>query len=361
MKTLHLNTERTWRGGERQTLLLIEGLLDRGKEAHLICQPDSPLEKKALETGVSVWPVAMRGEADFRAALAIRRLVKQQNYDLVHSHTSHAHTLAFWASMGRRPVRLVTRRVEYSIFRNSFLGLNRIKYRRMSDAFIAISKRIKHVLVSDGIPEKLIHVIHSGVPSNPDISGARRLRAEFDIDEQDPVLLSVAHLSPEKGHDILVQAMSEVAKSIPAFRLMIVGDGKCRPDLESMVQKLGLEHQVTFTGFRNDVGAFYDLATCFVSSSTAEGLGSAVLDALAAGVPVVAAAAGGIPEIVENGHTGILVPPSDPEKFAQGIVDFFSRPERARAMAANGRDLIQERFSVDVMVKETVALYRRLL
>lgn len=361
MKTLHINTERTWRGGERQTLFLLEGLRSHDIEAHLVCQPGSPLAKRALQSGITTWPLAMRGEGDFPAGFALRRLAKRYDYDLIHSHTSHAHTLSFWATAGRRPVRLVTRRVEYSIYRNSFFGLNRIKYRHMADAYIAISERIEQVLISDGVAGQMIHVVPSGVIPEPDAAGGDGPRTEFGIGENEPILLSIAHLTPEKGHDILLQAMAIVADHLPAIRLVVVGDGQCRADLEALAERLGIERQVIFTGFRDDVGAFYDMAAGFVSSSTAEGLGSAVLDALAAGVPVVAAAAGGIPEIIENGRTGILVPPASPEALARGIVDLFEQPRLADEMAARGRQLVRSRFSVDAMVDGTLAVYRRLL
>jgi len=361
MKTLHINTERTWRGGERQTLLLVEGLRGRGIEVHLACQPGSPLAERAEAAGIAVRPIAMRGEVDLPAGLALRRLVKQIDCDLVHSHTSHAHTLAFWATAGKRTVRLVTRRVEYSIYRHSFFGMSRIKYRHMADGYIAISERIRQVLISDGVAQQLIHLVPSGVPLEPDVFGADRLRTEFGIGESNPVLLSVAHLAPEKGHAILLQAMASVSVRMPSIRLVVVGDGQCRPDLEALSEKLGIRRQVIFTGFRDDVSAFYGLADGFVSSSTAEGLGSAVLDALAAGVPVVAAAAGGIPEIIENGRTGILVQPAIPSALADGIIELFERPGQAKEMAANGREEVRRRYSVDRMVSDTLAVYQRLL
>lgn len=361
MKTLHINTEKTWRGGERQTLFLLDGLRDHDVESHLVCQPDSALFERAARAGISPWPVPMRGEADLPASLTIRRLLKQNDYDLVHSHTSHAHTLAFWATVGMPLVRLVTRRVEFSIFRNSFFGLNRIKYRHMADAYIAISERIKKVMSADGVCEHMIHVVPSGVVPNPQISGADRLRAEFGVEENAPVLLSVAHLSAEKGHHDLLQAMAKLKDKHTAVRLFIVGDGQCRADLEAAAIKLGLHKQVIFTGFREDVGAFYDLAAGFVSSSTAEGLGSAVLDALAAGVPVVATAVGGVPEFIENGRTGILVPPADAGSLAGGIMDLLSHPGRVSEMTARARELVRSRFSVDTMVNGTLDVYRQLL
>ena len=132
MKILHINTERTWRGGEQQTLYLIRSLIDRHITCHLVCQPDSPMARKAMKAGAAVFPLAMRGEFDVQASLRIRNLIKRHGYDILHSHTSHAHSLAFFASMGRNACRLVTRRVDFSIMRNRFLPVNGIKYRFMA-------------------------------------------------------------------------------------------------------------------------------------------------------------------------------------------------------------------------------------
>jgi glycosyltransferase involved in cell wall biosynthesis len=251
--------------------------------------------------------------------------------------------------------------VEYSIYRNSFFGLNRFKYRSMADAYIAISDRVRQVLVSDGVPEQMIRVVPSGVLVDPGKVDPNGLMAEFGFGRDHRILLSVAHLTPEKGHDVLLRAMKRVLDRTPAARLMIVGDGRGRAGLETLADRLGIRQSVLFTGFRDDVTAFFGLAEVFISSSTAEGLGSSVLDALAAGVPVVATAVGGIPEVIVDGKTGILVPPSEPRALAQGIIAQLERADRAREMAARGRAVLRERFSVEKMVSGTLQVYRELL
>ena len=361
MRTLHINTEKSWRGGERQTVFLAEGLARQGLEVHLVCQPGSPLAERSRSSEITVWLVAMRGEADLAAALALRRLIQKYRYDIVHSHTSHAHTLAFWATIGLNVVRLVTRRVEYSIFRNSFFGLNRIKYRRMADAYIAISDRIRQVLIADGIPDKMIRVVPSGVITDPASDGSSGLRAEFGVGNQNTVLLSVAHLTPEKGHEILLEAMKLVVERMPSARLIILGEGERQKSLEVLADQIGQGNEVIFAGFRSDVSDFYDLADVYVSSSLAEGLGSSILDALAAGVPVVATAVGGIPEYIDNGKTGLLVPAADPQALARAVIDQIQNPEQARAMAHRGKEIIRQRFSVEKMIGDTVAYYEDLL
>jgi glycosyltransferase involved in cell wall biosynthesis len=362
MKTLHINTERTWRGGEQQTLYLLRALRERRIKSHLACQPGSPMQKKALEAGVEVFPIAMRGEVDLPASLRIRKLITRYGYDIVHSHTSHAHTLAFFASLGCGTCRLVTRRVDFSIFRNRFLPINGIKYRFMADYYIAISHQIKQVMVKDGIAADRIFVVHSGIDLQRFARAAGdHLAQEFDLRPDERVVINVAHLAGHKGQKYLVGAIPHVLAAIPNVRFFIIGKGERMSELQALSVSLGIGHALTFTGFRNDVGAFYKIADLFVMSSVQEGLGTAILDALALGKPVVAANSGGIPEIIRDGQTGRLVEAANPQALAKGIIEMLTNVEQARAMARRGQDEVKAKFSIDAMVENNLAVYNRLL
>lgn len=362
MKILHINTERTWRGGEQQTLYLLRSLIDRRISCHLVCQAESPMAQKALEAGVEVFPIAMRGEVDLPASLRIRKLITRHGYGIVHSHTSHAHTLAFFASLGCRTCRLVTRRVDFSIFRNRFLPINGIKYRFMADYYIAISHQIKQVMVNDGIAAERIFVAHSGIDLQrfARVAG-NHLVDEFNLKPAERVVINVAHLAGHKGQKYLVGAIPHVLAAIPNVRFFIIGKGELMSELQALSVSLGIGHALTFTGFRNDVGAFYKIADLFVMSSVQEGLGTAILDALALGIPVVAANAGGIPEVIKDGETGRLVEAANPQALAKGIIEMLSNVDQARAMARRGQDNVKAEFSIDAMVENNLAVYNRLL
>ncbi len=362
MKILHINTERTWRGGEQQTLYLLRSLIERRISCHLICQPGSPMEKKALEAGVEVFPIAMRGEADLPASLRIRKLISRHGYDIVHSHTSHAHSLAFFASLGRRTCRLVTRRVDFSIFRNRFLPVNGIKYRFMADYYIAISHKIKKVMVNDGIAADRIFVVHSGIDLQRFVRVAGdHLVDEFSLKPDERVVINVAHLAGHKGQKYLVGAIPHVLAALPNVRFFIIGQGQLMSELQALSASLAINQALTFTGFRNDVGAFYNIADLFVMSSVQEGLGTAILDALALGTPVVAANSGGIPEIIKDGETGRLVEAADSQALAQGIVEMLTHADQAEAMAQRGQAEVKAKFSIDAMAENNLAVYNRLL
>jgi glycosyltransferase involved in cell wall biosynthesis len=362
MRILHINTERTWRGGEQQTLNLLVGLNERRIACHLVCQAGSPMETKALRAGVDVFPIAMRGEIDLAAGFRIRKLIHKLDCNILHSHTSHAHSLAFLASIGSGVTRLVTRRVDFSIFRHSFLKLSGIKYRYMADYYIAISQKIKEVLVKDGIPDQRIFVVHSGIdPQRFRQATGDHLLSEFDIQENQKVVINVAHLAGHKGQNYLVRAIPHVLAKLPGTRFFIVGKGELMEALKVTASELGLKKELIFTGFREDVADFYKIADLFVMSSVHEGLGTAVLDALALAIPVVATNTGGLPEIIHDGKTGRLVEPADPEALAEGIVDMLTRVEAAKAMANEGRAMVQNRFSIEAMVDHNIEVYKKVL
>jgi len=362
MKILHINTERTWRGGEQQTLYLLEALIERRIKCHLVCQPGSPMEERAVAAGVEVFPIAMRGEVDLPASLRIRKLVTRHGYGIVHSHTSHAHTLAYLATLGCRTCRLVTRRVDFTIFRNRFLRLNGIKYRYMADYYIAISQKIKTVMVTDGIAANRIFVVHSGIDlSRFSPAAGEYLIPEFDLRPEEPVVINVAHMAGHKGQQFLVRAIPHVLKEIPGARFFIIGEGELMAELQALSDSLGIKQALTFTGFRKDVGAFYKIADLFVMSSLQEGLGTAMLDALALGKPVVATNAGGIPEVIKDGETGRLVEAANPQALAKGIIAMLGHKDQAQAMAQRGQAVVKEQFSIEAMVENNLAVYRQLL
>ncbi len=362
MKILHINTEKTWRGGEQQLLYLICGLKKRDITSHLICQPASPMEEKARAEKIETFPLAIHSELDLLAAYKIRKLINTYHYDIVHSHTSHAHTIAFFAALGTKSRLLVSRRVDLSIFRHSFLRLSSIKYRFMADHYIAISKKIKDVMVADGIPGKRISVAHSGIDLERFAASPKdHLVAEFNLTKGDPIIVNVAHLSWVKAQTYLVKAIPLVLAKIPNARFFIVGGGELLAELQALASSLDIDRNLTFTGFRNDVGAFYQLADIVVMSSIQEGLGTAVIDALALAKPVVATDAGGIPEIIENGITGTLVPPADPKALAEGITAYLTNPEQARQIGLQGQKKVSEHFCVDTMVEKNIDVYTQLL
>ena len=362
MKILHINTEKTWRGGEQQLLNLLQGLKRHNIISHLACQPGSALEERAKSAEIEVFPITMHGEVDLLASIRLRRMITRFRYDILHSHTSHAHTLSFFASFGTKTRLLVSRRVDFSIFRHSFLHLSGFKYRYLTDYYIAISHKIRDVLVSDGIPAQRIFVVHSGINPNRFVASPKDpLIDEFNIRKDERIVVNVAHLAGHKGQKYLVRAVPLVLAKIPTARFFIVGGGELMSELQSLATYLGLKDKLIFTGFRRDVGSFYQIADLFVMSSVQEGLGTAVIDALALAKPVVATHAGGIPEIIQDGESGRLVASADPAALAEGIIELLTNPEPAKQMGKRGQQVVRKNFSIDAMVEKNIKVYRHIL
>jgi glycosyltransferase involved in cell wall biosynthesis len=355
-RTLHIDGERTWRGGEQQALYLTTGLKQRGHGVTVACQPGSPLAERAREAGLDVVEVRMRGEADFVAVWALRKLIRRGGFDLVHMHTSHAHSLGCAAAaLARRGKCIVSRRVDFGVAKNA---ISAFKYHHGVDRFIAISEAIRGVLVAGGVAADRISVVHSGIDLAR-FEGVRPggFREEFGVAPDAPVIGNVAAMADHKGQRYLVAAMPRVLEREPKARLFILGDGELRGPLESQVRELGLGAAVTFTGFRTDVPQWLAFFDVFVMSSHLEGLCTSVLDALAMRRPVVASAAGGLPEIIIHERTGLLVPPKEPAPLADAIVRVLHDRELGRRLAEAGRRRVEEHFSAESMVEGTIAVY----
>jgi Glycosyltransferase len=363
LKILHINTELTWRGGEQQALYLMEGLNQRGQISHLICRPNSAVYERARQKNIVIFPVRMKGEFDLSAAFKIARKIKEEKYDIVHSHTSHAHSLVMWASLllRKKPVRIVSRRVDFSIFRHNFFGMNRYKYTKGADHIIAVAHKVKDVLIQDGIPSEKVSVVHSGSDMDrfQGIHGDH-LFQEFSLTPHASILGNIGYLVGHKGQKYLVQAMAKVVQKFPEAHLLIVGKGELEKELKDLTAHLGLNKHITFTGFRSDVGAFMNIFDMLVVSSTGEGLTATIIDALALEIPVVTTDAGGVPEIITNGETGIIVPQADPDALAQGIIWTLNNYDKAKEMAKRGKRDVVEKFSAAAMVEGSLRIYQKI-
>ncbi|MBI3812202.1 MAG: glycosyltransferase [Nitrospirae bacterium] len=361
LRILHLDTERTWRGGEAQLLHLAEGLARRGHFCIVAGQPDSPLLKRAAEKGLKTEAVAMPSEWSLSAVLSLTRILKRERVQVLHMHTSHACTLGGWAArLAGVPVRIISRRVDFSVRSNPF---RRLKYQWGVDCIVAISEGVRSVLIGDGLDPDRIEVIRSGIDPRPfdPVYPASEARQEFGIAGKSPVVGCVAHFADHKGHRYLIEAAARVAAAVPDVRFLLVGDGELRPQIERQIKELKIEKQVILTGFRNDIPRLLAAMDIVVLSSHLEGLGTSLLDAMAMSRPVVATRVGGIPEMVEDGVTGRLVPPRDPDALAGVLIKLIRRPDERKKMGEACRARMLKTFSAEAMVTATEALYLKIL
>lgn len=358
MFSLHIDTATSWRGGQNQVLLTVLGLRARGHRAALVAHPSGELRRRAAE-GLDLVPLAPGHELDLKAAWRLSRVVQRLAPDVVHAHDPHGVAMASMAlsmvTRGAMPLLVASRRVDFRLKRNSF---SRWKYRQV-DLFIASSNAIRDLLIADGIPASRVVTIYEGI----DVERIARLaavnvREAFFLPHNAPVVGNVAALVPHKGQRHLIEAVPKVLMQAPDARFVILGEGPLRATLEHRIRQLHLEKHVVLPGFREDVLGCIKGFDLFVMSSETEGLGTSLLDAMAAGKPCVGTRAGGIPEAIADGETGLVVAPRDPEALARAIVALVTDDARREAMGAAGRVRAVERFSVDTMVDTTIAAYQ---
>jgi glycosyltransferase involved in cell wall biosynthesis len=241
------------------------------------------------------------------------------------------------------------------------------RYRlRSSDASIAVSRAVADALVEAGVAAGTIAVIHSGVPlAEPlDPEEVLALRRSLRIAPHDPVIGIVAHVLPHKGYDDLVQSLALIRKALPHIRCLIVGEAPRRRyhrDLLDLAGRLGVGDRLTWVGFREDVSRLLQAMDLFVLPSHTEGLPLTILEAMAASRPIVATAVGGIPEVVRDGETGILVPPGEPGRLAEAVLRLLGAPEQARRMGELGRTRAESDFTLAAEAERTSMVYRRVL
>ncbi|HEU5182560.1 MAG TPA: glycosyltransferase [Candidatus Polarisedimenticolia bacterium] len=360
LRVLHVNTEKGWRGGEVQTLLLARGLSERGHVSLLAAPAGSRLEALGREAGLETVPLVARGELDPAGAWRLARDWKRFRPDLLHYHTSHAITLGTIASYlaGRRPA-VASRRVSFPLSRNP---VARFKYTHRVDRVLAVSGGIRDLLVRAGIPASCLRVVHSAIDLDRfrTLRSRGEIRSELGFSSTDFVIGTVGHLASHKGHRVLIEAAARAA-SRARCRYLVAGTGECEAALKEAVRRLNLQDSFRFVGFLERVEEILPGLDLFVFPSlSGEGSPAALKEAMACSVPVVASRISGVEEVSRDGVEALLVPPGDPAALAAAVDMLASDRELCLEFGRRGRQRARE-FGVDRMVLATESAYREVL
>lgn len=355
---LHTESSQGLGGQELRTLSEARWLAERGWRVLLAGQPDGRFVERARAAGLEAVGVRMRGAWDLGAVGALRQLIRRERVGIVHTHSSVDAWVGGMAARAAGVPVVRTRHVSIRIRRR----LNPV-YRWLADQVITSGEAIRSLVIQAGVDPGRVTAIPAGVDLAEFAGGpddGRAMRENLRLTR--PVIGSVAMFRASKGHAYLLDAFAMVHARLPAARLLLVGDGIRRPWVEGLAKDRGLGEAVIFTGFRADVPELLRAMDCFVLASTrTEGVPQSLLQAFAAGVPVVASAIGGIPEVVKDGETGILVPPEDAAALTRAIESVLSDGSGASARARGARRLVEERFSHGASVSRLLALYEKVI
>jgi glycosyltransferase involved in cell wall biosynthesis len=356
MRIVHVESGRHLYGGARQVAYLIDALSQRGHENALVCPPGHALAARALRA--TVHEVPMHGDLDLGMTRRLRRVFAELDGDIVHVHSRRgADFFAGRACERDGRAALLTRRVDNPELR-AWAQFKYRPYRRV----VAISRAVRDELCSrGGLDAARVPVIASAVDTRefrPDPNARSRVLREFGLDDRAVVVAAAAQLIPRKGHELLVRAWPELVRRVPQAHLLCFGRGPLGPALERLVARLDLTPHVRFVGFRDDLASVLPGFDMLVHPAIREGLGLAVLEAMAAAVPIVATAVGGIVDAVRDGAEGLLVTAGDGLGLVTAIERLAGDVALRQRLGAAGRSRAEREFSIARMADGYAEVYR---
>jgi len=381
IKVLHIITRLIKGGAQENTLLTVVNLDETRYQTALVSGPsvgsEGEIESKARRLGVdlTIIPELIREISpiiDLRALYKLYRFIKRGKYDIVHTHSSKAGIVGRLAAK-LAGVPIIIHSPHSHIFYGYYGEFLSLVFVWMEKIFALFTDRIftltsigkrEHIEYGVGLSSKFT-VVHSGVPLEPflnvKVNKAADKRQEFSLNENDIVCIFVSRLVPVKGHQYLISAIPEVLENVPSAKFVLVGDGELRDELEQQALSLGVKDSVIFTGLRHDVPELLAMSDLFVLSSINEGMGRVLVEAMAVGLPVVATKVGGVPDVVVDGETGILVPSENSKVLAGAIMRLLKDENMRRRMGEAGRRRVNPAFGVEAMVGKIANVYEELI
>ncbi len=361
VKILHLITELST-GGAQTALLRLLTHLDRNRfEPSVVClyNGDGEPAQQIRALDIPVIDVGMSGKLRLDALWRLYTVLRQTRPTILHTWMFHANLPGrILGRLSGAPIIISSERTMGQESRWRY-RLNRLSA-PLSDRVVCVSQRVADFVIQKvGVPRNKVVVIPNGVDARPftNLPPKTQARARLNLPAEKNLVGSIARLTPVKRLDVLLRAIS----ALPDVQLLIVGDGPEGPNLIQLGQKLGLTARLHFAGQQSDIALWLAAMDVCVLSSDWEGMPNAALEAMAAGLPVVATAVGGAPEVVLDKETGFLVPPRNPKALAGAIETLLRDPALRHKMGRAGYERVQQHFTLRQMVERTQELYEELM
>lgn len=362
MRILHLSSETGWRGGEQQIAYLLEGLEATGTQPLVACKPETEFESYCLHKGWTYFPLPMRSSTDFNSGWELKKLCEAQSIDIVHAHSSHGHGTAFLSYlMGNRTPTLLTRRVDFALKDNWFAkwkytypGIRKIAC--VSDAIREIVSR------GTGQSEKCL-TIYSAIDHQKFSShvGSQFLRKKYGLTEEITLIGNTSALVDHKDYHTFIDTAAHYIREYDRnVRFFIIGQGEQEAELKAYVKQCKLDEFIIFTGFLTNIEEVLPSLDVFFITSKTEGLGTSVIDAFAARVPVVATRAGGIPELVKHRKTGLSSEVGDTLDLAENL-RVIKQDSTLRETLIQSAYEFSMQLRVERMAQQYLALYESII
>ena len=363
MRVLHLDSEKTWRGGENQVKALILGLKDK-VEKQWAAAPYNSIAILEKRWDCELLQLASGNAYDPRNVFQLVRWIQKHKIQIIDAHTAKAHALALHAKFFAPNVKVVVHRRVDNVPKNKMFTRRKYLTARVNQ-FVAISQAIADILVNYGVSKEKITVVKSAVDGqiykklNRSVL-QKTMREKFQIPDDFIIIGNASALSNQKGYPTLIRAAGELKKTNSHFKVLIAGDGEEKSALEQLVKNLELQDHVHFLGFIKNVPEFLSSLDILAIPSNNEGLGTVILAAILAGCCPVGSRVGGIPEIIKDQQTGLLIEPGDYKKLAFLLDELIKSPEKRNRLSQNAYQHVLNEFSLESMVNGNLQVYKTL-
>lgn len=352
MKIIQYTSSGVLSGAERIQIEIFNGLRKRNLPFVIVIPHHKPWKEDLKKKGFCVREIKQKGKLDLLGVLRFYKMVKEEEADIVHTHLS---TASFYGGLTGKIFKIPTvSTVHCESSKWSFM---------FSHHLIAVSNSVKEHLIKQGVSAEKITVIPNGIPID-------RVKIELSKEDaknklgfgKDDILLGVVgKLTPRKGHRYLLEALKDLTPKFPKLKLLVVGLGELRDELERLSMELGISKCVFFLGFRTDVPLILKALDLFVFPSLREGMPQAVMEAMLSNLPVIATSVSGIPELIRDGVEGMLVPPMEADALREKIILLLNDKELRYHLGKNAKERIEKDFSVDKMVDKTLEVFHHLV